>query len=310
LSVHPKTGLHYIVSFRACPAYDDAMHLYERMAAKYDWLECIREKELIRRMEHIAQDERNFVVIWGVWSPRPPQEREAIFTRVWSEAYDDDQDKMIKHHRDWLSSARANIRHMDGVFGHTPWMASRMKTDTVPGFVLPMGWDPELFGRPKWHARKKHRFAHVGAIAGKRGWVVPGMRYALGDDLLHVKDTWGADLLDVYNKSVAQLYLSHSDIHYFSTFRIWQMVATSAAMIAESGRDCWPMTEEMYVGVPTITRKNGGIVARMIKGLPDKLYKSKAKALNESLASSFTIEKVLTDYLIPASVEIKERRSL
>ena len=309
MNVHPKTGLHYIVSFRACPAYDDAMHMYERMAEKYDWLECIREQELIRRMETIAQDERNFVVIWGVWSPRPPQERKAMFTRVWSEAYDDDEMNMIKHHRDWLSSARANIRHMDGVFGHTPWMASRMETDSVPGFALPMGWDPEVMGTPDWEAEKKHRFTYIGAIAGKCRWLVPGMQGALGDEMHQPQDIAGKSRTDMFNASHANLYLSHADVHSFPTFRIWQTLCSSAALIAEKGRDCWPMTEEMYIGMPTIARANGPKVANMIKSVPNDMYAMTARRLHDGLATDFTIEKILEDYLIPASIKIKDTKT-
>jgi hypothetical protein len=310
MNTHPKTGLHYIVSFRQGPAYDDAMHLYEKMAAKYDWLECIQEPELIERLDDIAADERNFVVMWGVWAPRPPEGRKAMFTRVFSEALDEVGENMISYHRNWLNSAQRNIRHMDGAFGHTPWMAKQLAKHGPPGHVLPMGWDPELFGTPQWDAPRKHRFVYVGAIAGKRAWLVPGMQGALGDDMFQAKEVWGKDLIDLYNKSSAQLYLSHSDIRSFSTFRIWQMVASSAAMIAEKDRDCWPMTSEMYIGVPTITRQNGPSVARMVQNIPDSLYKSTARKLHNALASRFTIEKVLTDYLIPASIEIKENKSL
>ncbi len=310
MKTHPKTGLHYIVSFRQGPAYDDAMHMYERMAAKYDWLECIQEPELVRRLDTIAQDERNFVVIWGVWSPRPPEDRKAMFTRVFSEALDDDGVHMLGYHRNWLNSAQRNIRHMNAAFGHTPWMASRLEKDGVPGFVLPMGWDPEVMGTPDWEAKKKCRFTYVGAPAGKRAWVIPGMRLALGKDMHEPQDKWGKELIGIFNESVANLYLSHSNVHSFSTFRIWQTMSSSAALIAEKGRDCWPMEEGMYIGVPTITRANGPQTAKMILTIPDAVYLSVAHKLHDALAHDFTIEKILENYLIPASIKIKDTKTL
>jgi hypothetical protein len=308
MSVHPETGLHYIVVFRAGPAYDDAMKMYQLKAAQYEWLECIQEAEFHAREETIAANERNFVVIWGVWAKRPPEDRKAIYTRVFSEALDDDLDNMIGYHRNWLNSAQRNLRHMDAAFGHTPWMAGRLEQNGVPGYVLPMGWDPLVLGRPNWDIPKRHRFTYVGAMAGKRAWLVPGMQGALGEDMHHATDVWGADFIARLNASVANLYLSHSDIHSFSTFRIWQTLSSSAAMIAEKGRDCWPMEEGMYIGVPTITRANGPQVARTIAAIPDSVYASAARKLHEGLAADFTFEKVLTDYLIPASTKIKDER--
>jgi hypothetical protein len=308
MSTHPKTGLHYIVSFRQGPAYDDAMHLYERMAAKHDWLECIQEPELLARMEEIAADERNFVVMWGVWAPRPPADRKAIFTRVFSEALDEDANNMIGYHRNWLVAAQRNLRHMDAAFGHTPWMAAQLGQHAPSGHVLPMGWHPEVMGTPDWSVKKEHRFTYIGAIAGKRSWLVPGMQgpQGLGDEMFHAKDVWGKDVNDLFNRSVANLYLSHSDIHSFSTFRIWQTLASSAGLIAERGRDCWPMKEGMYFDVPTITMKNGPSIARKIQGTPDTTFHARAKRLHQALASDFTIDKVVDNYLIPASEKIKE----
>lgn len=307
--IHPKTGLHYIITFRQGPAYDDAMHLWEKMAAKHDWLECIQEPELLARMDSIASDERNFVVMWGVWAPRPPEGRKAMFTRVFSEALDEDWENMISYHRNWLNAGFKNIQHMDAVFGHTPWMAEQLGKK-VPGHVLPMGWDAEVMGEPDFDRVKDYRFTYVGALAGKRSWLVPAMQRALGEQMHHPQDVWGKDVIDIFDRSVANLYLSHSDIHSFSTFRIWQTVSSSAALIAEKGRDCWPMEEGMYIGVPAITRQNGPQVVKMLQTIPDHVYLSSAFQLHDALALDFTIQQVLDNYLIPASVEIKDKKTL
>ena len=83
----------------------------------------------------------------------------------------------------------------------------------------------------------------------------------------------------------------------------------SAALIAEKGRDCWPMEEGMYIGVPTITRANGPQTAKMILTIPDAVYLSVAHKLHDALAHDFTIEKILENYLIPASIKIKDTKT-
>ena len=188
MNVHPKTGLRYIISVRSCLEYDDILRAYKIEAAKHDWLECITERELVPRLDKIGEDERNFVVMWGVWAPRPPARRKAMFTRVWCESYDEDESKMVGYHRHWLSSARANIRHMDGVFGNTPWMAAQLATEKVPGYVLPIGWSPEAFGTPRWSAKKRYRFTYKGHVIEKRRWLVHGMKQSLRKDLRMAQD--------------------------------------------------------------------------------------------------------------------------
>lgn len=305
--VHPKTGLHYIISFRTGPAYDDAYRLYTKIAERYEWIECITEPELSVRMEKIAADERNFVVMWGVWAPRPPDERKAIFTRVFSEALNTEPGPMLRSHRNWLTTAQRGLRHLDAAFGHTPWMAEQLSGYAGKGFVLPMGWDPEVFGVPRYHHDKHYRLAYLGALAGKRSWLVPKMAGELGEYFFNATGCWGNRAMEVFNRARANLYVSHSDIQSFSTFRIWQTVASSAAMIAESGRDCWPMTEDMYIGMPTLTRDNVEEVCEGLKEISDEEFLAKSRTLYEGLAS-YTIDYVVDKYLIPASAELKEEQ--
>jgi hypothetical protein len=306
MSTHPKTGLHYIITFRVGPAYRDAIRLYTKIAEQHDWLECIPEPELLERMEEIAADERNFVVMWGVWAPRPPADRKAIFTRVFSEALNTEARPMIRAHRDWLVAAQRGLRHVDAAFGHTPWMAEQLARHAGRGFVLPMGWDPDIFGSPKWDSPKHYRLSYVGVLAGKRSWLVPMMAEQLGDHFFNATGCWGNRIIEVFNQSRANLYVSHSDIQSFSTFRIWQTVASSAALIAESGRDCWPMTEEMYIGLPMLTKENARVVCEGLKYIPDEDFIAKSRALHEGLAH-FTIEHIVNQYLIPASIDLKDQ---
>jgi len=317
MNVHPKTGLHYIITFRVGPAYRDAIRLYTKMAEKYEWIDCIPETELVERMDEIAQDERNFVVMWGVWAPRPPVDRKAVFTRVFSEALNEDTSTMLKPHQNWLNTAQRGLRHLDAAFGHTPWMADQLgrhagghgdRGSGQYGFVLPMGWDPEVFGSPKWDAQKQYGMTYAGVLAGKRSWLAPMMAEALGDCFFNATGCWGNRIIEVLNQSRANLYLSHSDIHSFSTFRIWQTVSSSAAMIAESGRDCWPMTDEMYFGVPTLTRENVEEVCLGLMDITDDQFLSKSRVLHEGLAQ-YTIEHIVDGFLIPASIRIKEKQS-
>lgn len=302
MSAHPKTGLRYIISFSGGPAFSDVQAMYERYAEGVDWMDIIVHTQLTDKM---IQDERAIIVMWGVLPPLPPTRRKAKFVHVYSEALDEDPKNMLDNHQRWLKGSRDRFELADAAFGHTPWMAGRISS--APGFVLPVGWGPQTMGEPNWSCSKTRRFAYVGAMAGKRRWALPAMSMLLGDALGDVSGSWGVFLHRALNQSWANLYLSHSDIQSFSTFRIWQTLASSAALIAESGRDCWPMTEEMYVCIPTLTPENASNVARDLLEIHESEFAMTSRRLHEGL-SHFTIDYVIENYLIPASIQIKEQQ--
>jgi hypothetical protein len=129
----------------------------------------------------------------------------------------------------------------------------------------------------------------------------------MGNQHVQLNGVWGHRAIEFLNRSSAFLYLSHSDVHSFSTFRTWQAVSSSAALIAEAGRDCWPMTEDMYVGIPTLTPENVEAVAGRLMAMSDSDLLASARRLHEALRY-MTIQHIFENYLVPASMEIKGRR--
>jgi hypothetical protein len=310
MSVHPKSGLRYIMGFRGGRPYGDVVNMYDALGRHHDWIETMSFKQMEENLDAIAADERNFVCLWGVRSPLPPPIRKAKFVQVWSEAFDTNPRKLISAHPGWLRQVQALIPLLDGLFCHTPWMAKMMAVEGVPSLVLPVGWAAETMGEPVFDGFKKHGFMSlaksVGHHAAKRGWAVPMMKEALGEKFFDGTGLWGRRALSAMNESVGYLYISHSDIQSFSTFRIWQAVATSAALIAEGGRDCWPMEEEDYVPIPTLTKESIPEVCESLLGNSDEFYLDKARGLHEKLRY-MTIDHVVDNFLVPASMEIMAR---
>jgi hypothetical protein len=303
MKLHPKTGLHYIVSFHSRgKAFFDIMKCYGVFAATHEWLTVITHRELRARMLEICADERYFVVLWGVETPTPPVTRKATFARVYSEAVDADPANMLDVHVKWLAVTKEQISTaMDGTFGHTPWMAEQFD-----GHVLPIGWEPGAMGSPQRDAPKPYRYTYFGVMVGKREWLCPAMADALGEQYLDASGEYRR-VLNILNSSSGYLYLTHSDVRSFSTPRIWQAVATSAAMVTERGRDCWPMEEDHYVALPTLTQKNILEVAGFLRDLSDEYLAAMSVRLHESL-KHFTIDHIVNEYLVPGSVAIQESR--
>ena len=307
MKYHPKSGLRYIMALRSQPPYRDAIALYSEIAQDNEWMEILPNQALEARMDEIAADERAFVMMWGVRCPIPPPDRKAMFVRVWSEAYDEVSSNLIGAHPGWIRILKSQLPTIDGLFAHTPWMSEVMARDSGrPSFVLPVGWSPSAMGSPNWEQEKEYRFTTWGkANAGKRVWLYPQMKAAMGDQHVQMNGVWGSRAIGILNQSSAFLYLSHSDVHSFSTFRTWQAVSSSAALIAEEGRDCWPMTDDMYVGIPTLTPENIKTVAARLLAMDDRDLLARARILHESL-KHMTIDHVVERYLVPASMKIKE----
>jgi hypothetical protein len=62
----------------------------------------------------------------------------------------------------------------------------------------------------------------------------------------------------------------------------------------------------MYIKMKSITQPNGPSVTRVIQAIPNTVYLKSSKRLHDGLAEDFCIEKVIENYLIPASQAIKD----
>jgi len=300
--------MRYIISIAPWPAYRDFHQVWAAAAARYDWLEIMTRRAFAARLPELCKDERNFLIVWGYRCPVMPEGRKATCAIGYSEAFDDDRSKMYKGHARWLNDCQVSqFPQVDGVLCHTPWMAMKVTEGLdIDGHVLPMGWDPVL-GARDFTLGKPYRFTYNGVMAGKREWLVPAMKEALGLDFTDVTGQWVARLNRSLNQSWASLYLTHSDVQSFSTFRIWQTLCSSSTLVAERGRDCWPMTEEMYVGIPTLTQDNVVETARSLQAMGPSVLLDKREALWDSL-NHMTIDHVLENYLVPASLKIRESK--
>lgn len=305
MNCHPKSGLRYIMSIADWPTYRDFAFLYFELASRVDWLEILGRRALSEQLAELCKDERNVIIIWGYRCPDIPVDRKAIVMLGYSEAYADDRDVMLTPHHKWLDNFRGwQAPQVDAVLCHTPFMAKKVVAGlAVPGYVLPMGWGKTM-GSPNWSAKKIHRFTYNGVGAGKRAWLVPAMEGCMKGALHNASGTWMTDLNQTLNASRASLYLSHSNVQSFSTFRIWQSVASSAALVAEKGRDCWPMEDSDYITMPTLTTQNVEIVAARLMDIPDSHFEKVARNLHEKFAH-MTIDHVVDGYLIPASEKAK-----
>jgi hypothetical protein len=197
--------------------------------------------------------------------------------------------------------------HMyDCVFCRTPMM--RDIFDDIyetPSFVLPLGWDPDVYGLPNFNCKKQYKYVYYGTGAGKRAWAVPELMRLLAPNMANVSGPFGSAIPVALNMARANLYIEHSSTYSYSSWRIWQTLASSACLVTEPG-DYWPLEENSHVvEIDQITRDNIEHVADDLKRILKEVdLLSMAKLAHEEVARKYTSEYCINKFLVPAGAAV------
>jgi hypothetical protein len=278
------------------------------MAQRYSWISVVTPEQFEEIKKTDAyQDANNFFVQWCQVDPGPKEDRKATVTLVYSEARATNEALLLPDHkREWKRFYEWAPRY-DAAFGHTPWMVEQVSAAGLPGHLFPLGWDPEVMGSPRWSVAKQHDIVFYGSKVGKRAFVLPYFHEKLGIYLKDISGMFGRTLTGALDTARASLYVAHSDVDSFSTWRLWQTAATSAALIAEPG-DMWPFVYGEHVAdIPRVTFSNvDEVVDKLNYYIHGNLMQYAERA--HELARKFTVDHCVTSYLIPASAKIVRKR--
>jgi hypothetical protein len=124
---------------------------------------------------------------------------------------------------------------------------------------------------------------------------------ALSDQIENVTGRFGRGLLGALDTARASLYIAHSTVESFSTWRLWQVASTSAALVAEPG-DAWPFVkDEHFIQIPYLTSENVQGVVEELKALADQHERLSAVATQaHELAQQYSVDAVEDDWVVPA----------
>jgi hypothetical protein len=167
--------------------------------------------------------------------------------------------------RAYMESLRQVAHLFDGILVHTPDMRTLMRITlagwgvNIPVGVFEAGLHRNVTVAPDYSTPKDIEFLFYGAMAGKRQWSVPLLKERLGSRLVIADNCYGKDLGRMLNRSKVSLYIAHSDVTSFSTWRIWQTAATSAALAIEcldgQEADAYPLEPYRdYLPLPKLMR--------------------------------------------------------
>jgi hypothetical protein len=279
-------------------AYVDIKACLESLATRRRSTRVITPNEFLNSRSW-AKD--TFFVSWALFDPLTERgHRSYKIAYVYSEALDANQSKLLPAHLShWRSFA--GLKHkFDAVFAHTPRAAEIVKATGLPTFVMPAGWDASAMGVPRWRCPKHHTVAYHGSMVGRRELIVPYLKEGI-DGFEDVTGLFGRGLLGRLDVTRASLYIAHSMVESFSTWRLWQVASTSAALIAENG-DTWPFEAgKHFVPIDHMTLDNAKEVTHEISGWlrsRDRLNDIANEA--HKLAQRYTVDRVEDEFVFPA----------
>jgi hypothetical protein len=114
----------------------------------------------------------------------------------------------------------------------------------------PTGYDPGIMGKPDWSQPKEFDFGFCGLQTGRREWILPALKRRFGPRFVHILGKFGMDRKRIYDRCRAVLYIAHSTEPCFAPLRIWQSIASAAAIVTEK-RDVWPaVAGKHYIELP------------------------------------------------------------
>jgi hypothetical protein len=282
-----------IVVFQDLPVFSEAMECHRRAAARLGFV-CIEESGAWAANRLEWNDPGNVILFWG-GHPQIPSNRRARCALRYTES-SGPPEGLIPNQRaeqDWLVK---NGRAFDVVFVGTPGVKAAVEQNCKRTVAVPIGYDAGTMGIPDWNAKKSRELCFYGSLMGRRQWIIPFLGSRLGHRF-HMVHKFGRLRQKTLNGSRAILYVGHSKEPGFPGLRLWQAIATSAALVTED-RDAWPaIAGRHYVPIPEAREDNPEELAASIESALDQPLQDIARKAHEEL-STYTVDRCLSDYVM------------
>lgn len=299
---HPKTGFHYIHVFRPHDPFIEIRGCFRNAAEKLGWMSVQEDTEWQEEKSEWHNPE-NFIIFWGFEKPILPENRKALFGIRYLESVGDPKG-LIGVQQQCITNFFGWAKVPDVVFVATPSACDFLRPYCRRIAALPSGYDPDVMGKPDWSIRKTYDIAIYGHEVGRRWTILKDVRKRFGNKILTVTG-YGLERKRAVESARCVLYVGHSEEVGFPGMRLWQMVATSTALIAER-RDVWPAdpTKHLIQLDPVNLKKVHAFCERVKEALKGDVS-GIARAAHQDL-SLYTAERCMEEFVIPATMGLRE----
>lgn len=303
-SPHPATGFHYTHIVPA-GAYDDARRALRALSSVTKWVSVAAPEQY----ESVARQatERDMLIVWGwglgAWGTTvAPVARGARRYRValhYGETLGDPE-LLTAPQRKMLENMLSVAAAYDTIFVHTPSAQRWLAGCGVEAHLAPLGYSPEVFGRPDWETKKQWDAVHYGARLGRRlGMPKIARSMKKKCKLIYV---FGDERQACLQRSRSVLQLHHCDASCsFASLRLWQAIGTSATLLMEPC-DAWPaLGGRHYVELPVYQRGSEREFAKAVDEVLAQDVAAIARCAHEEL-SAYTPARMMEEFIVPISV--------
>lgn len=292
---HPKTGRHYAIVLSPNGAYRDLWAMYAHAAKTRPWLEVMtRQGADVLRATSLYQDPRLVMVVWEPtkFVPFSRDERRAKVIGVYSEALGGD---MLEAHIEHFEQFASVVPDYDAIAVHAPRAKQILEKVLVntPVVTLPVGWCPFAMGVPDFIGPRPRELVFVGSNVGRRMELLPMLQAGL-PGLEWPQGLYGQDVLFVLSQARGYLYIAHSKVETFSTWRLWQALSAGTTLFAELADDAWPFVKNEHFVALSSPPTPEEIRERLAEDV--SVY---AKRAHEAFALDFVIDNVIDEYVVP-----------
>lgn len=187
-------------------------------------------------------------VFWTLTPVPPPSERTWAAVAVYVEALGDPTRMLPEHVEHWQRFLEV-ARDYDAIVVHTPAMARRLRAELrAPVFTIPLGWSPLTVGfgyGPRRHVH--HDLAWWGSPVGRRVELYDKLQQwcmAQGIRGVNLTGKFGRELIGALDGVACVVYVAHSKVESYSTWRLWQCLMADVPVVSEPAGlgDVWPFT--------------------------------------------------------------------
>lgn len=284
------------------------------LAARYPWVSVATPAEFDAGLG--LDDPRVCVVDWSnrcqpLTGPAAPGVRRATVLLYALEASGPPSAMLPAQLAHWEAFQTASVTY-DGVLTYTPELASGLSTWLGRKcWLYPLGFDPFVKGLPRFEVPKFNEYLWWGSRVGKRQRTLPFMQAVecLTGRVIDVSGAYGRALTGALDTARAALHLAHTDMFTFPQWRAWQVIGTSAALVAElpltaegqTEPDTWPLVPgRHFIGFEPLKEDNLDTTASKLAALLDAPLRDIAQCAYEEIGRTYTAASCHERYLVPA----------
>lgn len=298
-SLHPTAGRRYVHVFPSDPFLSEIRDCYRSAARRLPWM-VVHDLAAWSSSREDWQDPELVVIFWGCLPTGviPERRRSALVARYTEsvglpEGLNAVQRQIVERY-----TADADVP--DLLLGGTPTVADFWSGKHRATAFAPIGYEPEILGRPDWTTPKTIDFAFRGTLIGRRLYILKKLQKSF--PRLGSIHSFGLERKFQLDRALIDLYIGHSSDLSFPGMRLWQGIASSAALVTEP-RDAWPaVAGRHYIEVPEVDPDLFGFFVENLRELlqDTAALRSIAETAHKEL-SVYTVDRCMEGFVVPAT---------